>query len=215
MSKPSCKKSKAARPALDLLGGLQSGTISCESLDDAERLNCAEVLISRGSTSAEIEKILGVTDRTVRRYRNKIIERNQMNKSPELSDQIVGWAKAEMVASVQRLKRISQDRDTPHAVKVDAERAIKDAVDTFVVRLQSTGHVDSVAHRVEASVTHGIDLSAAAQLIAEEEARLSCIAGRDPELAKVSALMTAAAGRTPDSPTAVGPQGEKASDGNS
>jgi hypothetical protein len=104
-----CRK-RAARPVLDTLSGLRSGQINPKSLSQADRLQCVEHLGLIGRSVPEIAKIVGKSDRTIRRYRAKIRARNALAPSPTFTRELVGDTVQRAYQSHSHLVQIAHDK---------------------------------------------------------------------------------------------------------
>ncbi|MCA9293203.1 MAG: hypothetical protein KDA20_05260 [Phycisphaerales bacterium] len=155
------------RGVLDIIRDLKSGVLDPCNLAPEERQLCVAHLNGEGLSVAEIAKVLKVSDRTVQRDRKAILQSNRLEHNPQLAGEYAGWLIAEAEATVSRLRRTARDRETPAAVKIEAEKACFDIRDRVIQRLQSLGFLPMATQRVHADLIHH---TGEAQTLAEIQA---------------------------------------------
>ncbi len=144
---------QSERGVLDAIREIKSGDLDPKSLEAEDRRGCVAYLAAEGLSVPEIARLLRTSDRTVRRDRVAIREEGALERDPKLAGQVAGRLVAEADLCVQRIRRATRDRDTPHAVRVDGERACFQILSEMTQRLQGLGFLPSAATRIEASVT--------------------------------------------------------------
>lgn len=138
--------------ALELIRRLRQGELEPSSLSAEARRSCVECLTSEGCSVAEIAGVLKTTERTIARDRARIREANALRRDPALTDQMAGRLVTEADASIARLRRLSRDKDAPHAARVEAERACWAISRDLVASLQRLGHLPTAATVVQADL---------------------------------------------------------------
>lgn len=146
-SKPA-RRADPPRPVRGLIAAIKAGEISGSGLRIEDRQRCVEYLSVEGFSAAEIAEILGIADRTVSRDRVAIRERLALDPDPALARQIVGQFVLRAEESAGRLRRLSRDRETPAAVKVDAERSAWGVVRDSVQVMQRLGYLPTAPQRI-------------------------------------------------------------------
>ncbi len=131
----------------EILQGIQNGTIDPASLPKPLRQLLVEVLLLNGQTKAGIAKILGVTDRTIRRDAREIWERNAMTHDPEFAKRFIGEVRLRAMTFIETLTRAGHSSEGKPSDKNKAIflawRSLKELVQTF----QSLGHLPTNPRR--------------------------------------------------------------------
>jgi hypothetical protein len=139
-----------------------------------------------GYATADMAQILKVSDRSVERDKKAIRETNALAAEPELVEQMAGRLVCEAELSIQRIRKAARDKNTPQAVKVDAEHRCYQIVSDMIGSLQRLGYLPTATARLQADLTHNIgQFPDFAQMQAEVQ-RLRQITGEsqrtDPQL---------------------------------
>lgn len=145
------------RGVLDLLADIKSGRVAARTLDPEVRRVCVEYLFGEGVQIAEIAQLLCRTERTVRRDLDEIRRANALDVDPGFADQIAGELLSEARVSIGRIRRVTREKDAPHAARIDGERTIVQILDIVANRLQSIGYLPSATQRIQAELTHAIE----------------------------------------------------------
>jgi hypothetical protein len=174
---------------LDTIRAVKSGQVNPRNVSAEDRRLCVAHLTGEGLSVAEIAQVLRVSVRTIARDRRAIHDENAIQPSSQLAGLYAGRLAAEAEATIARIRRVTRDKDTPPAIKVDGEARCYDILDRFVHRLQSMGFLPTAAHKIQADLTHNAgDLGGLAELKAELQ-RLETI---DSECRVIEALPTEA-----------------------
>lgn len=153
---------------LDILRAIKSGQVNPRNVRPDDRRLCVAHLVGEGLSVSEVAQVLRISVRTVARDRRAINEENAIQPDARLAGLYAGRLAAEAEATIGRIRRVTRDKDTPHAIKIDGEFKCYDILDRFVQRLQSMGYLPTAAHRIQADLTHNTgDLSSLAELKAE------------------------------------------------
>lgn len=174
------EESAPARQSVhDHIAAVKSGAVKGSSLHPEIRQDIVEYLTSEGLGTAELSKLLGMTDRTIRRDLTAIRDRNALHADPELADRLAGEFVSEARRSMQRIRRTTGDKDAPHAARIDGERAICEIYDKLIGRLQSLGYAPSATHHVRADLTHHLGSTPEYAEIRQEIDRVAALPGGD------------------------------------
>jgi hypothetical protein len=151
-------------------------------------------MVSEGFSTAEMAKILDVDDRTIERDRSALRKENAVAKDPALVAEMVGKLMSETEIAVQRIRRVTREREVPPETRIDGEHRCFLILKELVHTLQSLGYLPTAAQRVDAQVTHSLEVPDAEALCAEL-ARLQSIpsAGDLPELRELKKSVDLAA----------------------
>lgn len=153
------------RNVFDVLRDIKNGVLDTSNLSADDRRLCVAQLVGEGLSVGEIAQVLRVSTRTVTRDRQAIHEQNAIEPDPRLGYLFAGRLAAEYEATSARIRRVTRDKDTPPAVKIDGEYKCYDMFDRLVQRLQSIGLIPTAAQRVQSELTHNLgDLSSMADL---------------------------------------------------
>ena len=145
-------ESDGARRVLDLVRGLQEGSVKPEGLSKTERLACTEYFFGEGMRPIEIAKLLDVDDRSVRRYRAEIAEKNMLERDPELAKLIAGRMFTKVDYADSALRRVIRDERASPSDKIDACRVLVESEAKLIQALQGMGYLPSAAQRIDATV---------------------------------------------------------------
>jgi len=153
------------RNVFDVLRDIKNGVLDTSNLSADDRRLCVAQLVGDGLSVGEIAQVLRVSTRTITRDRQAIHEQNAIEPDPRLGYLFAGRLAAEYEATSARIRRVTRDKDTPPAVKIDGEYKCYDMFDRLVQRLQSIGLIPTAAQRVQSDLTHNLgDLSSMADL---------------------------------------------------
>jgi hypothetical protein len=142
------------RSVLDMITQIRSGDLDPKTLAPADRQACVAHLCAEGLCVPEIAQFLKHSDRTITRDRRAIQEAAALTHDPQLAGRIAGQLVQEAMVCMDRIRRVSRDRETPPAVKVEAERFCFQILSELTQLLQSLGYLPTAAQRVEADLTH-------------------------------------------------------------
>jgi len=171
---------------LSLLQKIQTGTVDPKCIRPAERHLIVSYLMADGYSTADMAQILKVSDRSIERDKQAIRKTNALAADPELVEQMVGRLVCEGELSVQRIRKAARDKDTPQAVKVDAEHRCYQIVSDMIASLQRLGYLPTATPRLQADFTHNIGQIPDFSQMQAEVQRLRQITGEtqgtDPKL---------------------------------
>jgi len=171
---------------LSLLQKIQAGTVDPKCIRPAERRLIVSYLMADGYSTADMAQILKVSDRSIERDKKAIREANALAADPELVEQMVGRLVCEAELSIQRIRKAARDKNTPQAVKVDAEHRCYQIVSDMITSLQRLGYLPMATSRLQADFTHNIGQIPDFAQMQTEVQRLRQITGEtqgtDPQL---------------------------------
>jgi DNA-directed RNA polymerase specialized sigma24 family protein len=142
------------RSVLDLIVDIKQGATDPRLLPPQDRQACVVHLTAEGLSVPEIAQFLKRNDRTITRDRKAIQEAAALAHDPALAGRVAGQLVSEATLCIDRIRRVSRDRETPPAVKVDAERSCFTILSDLVQRLQSLGYLPTAAQRMD--LTHSV-----------------------------------------------------------
>ncbi|MEQ9617519.1 MAG: hypothetical protein RLN60_05735 [Phycisphaerales bacterium] len=171
----------AERNVLDLIADLKSGVVPGNTLDKPVRQSVVGYLASEGASTAEISRLIGKTDRTIRRDLEEVRAANALMVDPEFAGRIAGEILIEARTSIARIRRTTRDKDAPHAARIDGERAVVEIYGTMISKLQSLGYLPLATPRIQADVTHQLGEMLGYDELREEIDRIATVAGPDAE----------------------------------
>lgn len=153
------------RNIFDVIRDIKNGVIETSSLSADDRRLCVAQLAGEGLSVGETAQVLRVSTRTITRDRQVIHEQNAIEPDSRLGALFAGRLAAEYEATAARIRRVTRDKETPPAVKIDGEYKCFDMLERLVQRLQSMGFVPTAAQRIQGDLTHNLgDLSSIADL---------------------------------------------------
>jgi len=180
-SKPRVKIRESIEPVptrnvIDIIRQIKTRDLDPNDLSITERRLCVRHLSGEGLAVPEIAQAMGVCDRTVARDRKAIHEEQALEHDPRLGSLMAGQLNTEAVLVIQRIRRVSRDREAPHAVRVEAEKACFAVMVGLIDRLQSLGYLPTAARRIEADLRHESAMIPSHKAIKVEIERLETIA---------------------------------------
>lgn len=156
---------ESSRSAISLIRELQSGRIVGAHLTIADRRRVVEHLTAEGYNIAEIAEVVKVADRTVMRDRDVIREQNALHIDPSMTPRVVGQLVTQAETSVSRLRRLARDKDSPAAVRVEAELGAWKVANEAVQTMQRLGYLPTAAQQVQGQfVTTSVSIDADGEL---------------------------------------------------
>jgi hypothetical protein len=160
---------------LALLQKIKDGRFEANSIKKAERKLLVRFLMAEGKSTAEIAHLLKVSDRTIERDKKVLREEIAITKNPNLVEQMAGTLMYETDLSIQRLRKIQQDKEASPAEKIEAERAGNQIRYQFFKMMQSLGYLPTAPQKIEADMTHHAASSLTLEEIQHEAKRLKQI----------------------------------------
>ena len=171
---------------LSLLQKVQAGTVDPKCIRPAERRLIVSYLMADGYSTADMAQILKISDRSIERDKKAIREANALAATPELVEQMVGRLRCEAELSIQRIRKAARDKNTPSAVKVDAEHRCYQIVSDMTASMQHLGYLPTATSKLQADFTHNIGQIPDFLQMQAEVQRLKQITGEtqgtDPQL---------------------------------
>jgi len=141
---------------LGLLQKIQAGTVDPKCVRPAERRLIVSYLMADGYSTADMAQILKVSDRSIERDKKAIREANALSADPELAEQMVGRLVYEAELSIQRIRKAARDKNTPPAVRIEAEHRCYQIESDLIASLQRLGYLPIATPRLQADFTHNI-----------------------------------------------------------
>ena len=164
---------------LTVIRSIHSGTLEPKSLGVEARQRCVEHLTGEGYSIVEIAEVLKVSERTIARDRAAIRQANALTRDPALVGQMAGELLAQAETAISRIRRVTRERATPAAVRVDGEKACWTITRDLVQRLQSLGYLPTAPQEIRGDVTHRLEETPGYDEIQVEVARLEVILSQD------------------------------------
>ena len=171
---------------LSLLQKIQAGTVEPKCIRPAERRLIVSYLMADGYCTADMAQILKVSDRSIERDKKAIRQTNALAADPELVEQMAGRLVCEAELSIQRIRKTARDKNTPQAVRIEAEHRCYQIVSDMITSLQHLGYLPMATARLQADFTHNIGQIPDYSQMQMEVQRLKQITGEtkgtDPQL---------------------------------
>ena len=111
-----------ATSVIELIRGLQSGSLCAKALGPADRRACVEHLTADGYSVAEIAAITKLSDRTISRDREAIRKAYALSPDENFVNETIGQLVRDAETVVSRVRRFSRPAEVPPMVKIEAER---------------------------------------------------------------------------------------------
>jgi hypothetical protein len=107
-----------------IIRAISDGVRKAQDLDPETRQDCVLALSIDGFTNEEVACLLRVSERTVTRDRKAAWKRHGLRPDRLLGDELLGEFQMHVQASLRRLSRLCNDRETAPMVRVRADEAI-------------------------------------------------------------------------------------------
>ncbi len=141
---------------LSLLQKVQAHTVDPKCVRPAERRLIVSYFIAEGYSTPDMAQILKVSDRSIERDKKAIRETNALTADPELVEQMVGRFVCEAELCIQRIRKAARDKDTPQAVRIEAEHRCYQIASDMIASMQRLGYLPTATSRLQADFTHNI-----------------------------------------------------------
>jgi transposase len=144
----------AERSVIDILSDIKRNSLAPKSLDAETRIRCVEYLSAEGASVPEIAQLLGRSERTIRRDLDKVRAEHSLVIDDGFAPGLAGELLHESRAAIGRIRRVTREKDCPHAARIDGERATIEILDRAIARLQSLGFLPMATRGIRAEVMH-------------------------------------------------------------
>ena len=138
-------KEDQATGTIELLVKIKAGSIEPKEVSVDDRRQIVSYLMADGLSTAEIAKILSVSDRTIERDRAAIREANTLEYDPKLAGRTAGRILEEAELSAQRIRRVVRDNIGILAVKVDGHHKCFQILAEMTRVLQGMGYLPTAS----------------------------------------------------------------------
>jgi len=163
--------------SLDLLERIKTGSLDPECISKDDRLLVVRFLIGEGYSTAEMAKVLRVSERTVERDRKELREGNAIQHDPRLVGQFAGQLVLEAEQSTQQIRKAIRGPNVPPAVKVDGYHRCFQIINELCQSLQRMSYLPAAAQKVQAELIHHAGELPTLDEIEAEARRLELING--------------------------------------
>ncbi len=170
------------RSVLSVIRDIQQGALDSRSLVLEDRRRCVEHLTGEGSSLAEIAEILKVTERTIARDRSAVRRSNAIERDEDITGEMVGQLVSQADTTINRIRRVTRDSDTPPAARIEGEKACWVIARDLVQKLQSLGYLPNAPQEIRGQMTHHVEHLPAFGQMNEEVTRLELILSQHVEL---------------------------------
>jgi len=166
-------------PAIMILKQIQEGIIDKKTLPKEMRQTCVEYLLTQFQSISKIAGLLGRDERTIKRDKKEIEQRNAQKPSVDLALELIAELMRKANAIQEQLMELAKDKEGSVQEKSQAAFYLWKAIQEQMQLLQRLGYLPEQPLKVEANVTQesGRDAS---QLIAElaEAEKIATASGR-------------------------------------
>jgi hypothetical protein len=167
------------RTVVGLIRALQSGEIAGPALPATDRRRVVEHLWAEGYSVPETAEIVRVAERTILRDRAAIRAANAVRPHEEFVPETVGALVRQADLTVARLRRVSRDKQSPAAARVDAELGCWTVTRELVSTLQELGYLPSAPKQVSGHITHRVEEAPSYKELQGELERIGMIVAVD------------------------------------
>ena len=163
------------RSVLSIMRDIQQGALAPRSLGVEDRRRCVEHLTGEGYSLAEIAEILKVAERTIARDRSAVRRSNAIERDEDITGEMVGQLVTQADTTINRIRRITRDSDTPPATRIEGEKACWVIRSDLIQKLQSLGYLPNAPQEIRGQMTHQVEHLPAFGQMNEEVTRLELI----------------------------------------
>ncbi len=169
------------RSVLSVIRDIQQSALDPRSLGVEDRRRCVEHLTGEGYSLAEIAEILKVTERTIARDRSAVRQSNAIERDENITGEMVGQLVFQADTTINRIRRITRDSETPPATRVEGEKACWVIARDLIQKLQSLGYLPNAPQEIRGQMTHQVEHLPAFGQMNEEVSRLELIVNQHVE----------------------------------
>ena len=169
------------RSVLSVIRDIQQGALDPRSLGLEDRRRCVEHLTGEGYSLAEIAEILKVTERTIARDRSAVRRSNAIERDEDITGEMVGQLVTQADTTINRIRRVTRDSDTPPAARIEGEKACWVIARDLIQKLQSLGYLPNAPQEIRGQMTHQVEHLPAFGQMNEEVTRLEIIVNQHVE----------------------------------
>ena len=176
-------------PALQILAQIRDGTLDPKKISPEMRQDCVEHLwIVEGQPTAVIAQLLKWSDKTIRRDKDDIRERNAKKLTPQDREKLLEELLAKATASHENLHRLSRSKEGSIQEKGQTDYLSGKLILEQIAIGQALGIFPKKSIQLEADIRYKKEETTPAQL-KEELSRLEKIASdkdiSDPEITRL------------------------------
>ena len=169
----------SAPSALSTLREIQGGTLSGNTLAPADRQRIVEHLWSEGYSVTETAEIIKVCERTIHRDRAALRQVNALKPHDGLVPEMVGGLVRQAEQTVSRLRRLSRDKASAPAAKIEAELGCWSVSRELISTLQTLGYLPSAPRVFQGELTHRVEEAPSYEELQQELQRVGQILAAD------------------------------------
>lgn len=177
-------------PTLEILKQIRDGITDPKRLDPEIRQGCVwHLWIVESRSVAEIAQILNVSDKTIRRDKEIIKEKNAKKFTPEDKLKILGELLAKASAAYENLMRLARSKEGSLQEKSQTAYLACKAIEELIKLYQSMGYFPSKSMEIGLGIHYSREEEMTPAQLKEELARLEKAMGEksknDPEIIKL------------------------------
>ena len=144
------------RSVLSVIRDIQQSALDPRSLGVEDRRRCVEHLTGEGYSLAEIAEILKVTERTIARDRSAVRQSNAIERDEDITGEMVGQLVKQADTTINRIRRVTRDSDTPPASRIEGEKACWVIARDLIQKLQSLGYLPNAPQEIRGRMIDGL-----------------------------------------------------------
>lgn len=145
---------KEDTPTYKILQAIKAGSLDAKSLSKEERQACVEVLILEGYEVASIAQLLDRSEKTIKRDKQEIWQRNSQMPTPEFVLREITEMINKGKVHQSYLMRLARSKDTPPKERIEAERSAWQVGNEIAERLQTLGFLPTKPQEVINNLYH-------------------------------------------------------------
>lgn len=173
-------------PAMMILKQIQEGIIDKETLPKDMRQACVEYLLTEFTPISKIAAILGRDERTIKRDKKEIEQRNSQKPTIDYSLELISELTRKANAIQEQLMELAKDKKASVQEKAQAAFYLGKLLQEQMKTMQSLGYLPVQPMKIEANITQesGRDVTQLKVELAEaEKVTLESGRGNDPAVA--------------------------------
>ncbi|MDD4957340.1 MAG: ECF-type sigma factor [Candidatus Omnitrophica bacterium] len=145
---------KQEQPVMRIIQNIHDGKINPATLSKEERQECVEALQLEGYSNSQMAKLLGRSEKTIKRDLDEIRQKNAIVPNMELACQLVGELLKNTRSHVQYLIKLSRQQGASVSERAQAiYYASRLELDT-IAKLQTLGYMPMAPQKVVGDIYH-------------------------------------------------------------
>jgi len=140
--------SKEETHVYKMIQGLKDKSLDPSLVKKAERIDCLEVLSLEGWAIMNMAELFKVSEKTIKRDLEAIVDRNALNPDPDLIQKVIGDFMLKTKVAHSNLVRMARGKDGSISERTQAEYSAHLMLTNSIKVLQSLGYLPEAARNI-------------------------------------------------------------------